>query len=195
MKEILFASNNQHKVDEVKELLPVGYSLLGLRDIQWTEDIPEPFDTYEDNAKAKAYYVFDRTGLSCFADDSGLEIDALDGRPGVYSARYAGASRNAMDNIEKVLEELADSNHRNARFHSVIAYMKGMDEIRIFRGHVEGKITFGPSGSGGFGYDPIFIPDGFDQTFGELPDKVKNMISHRAKAMQRFMEYLRNTKS
>ena len=191
MREILFASNNDHKVQEVRMLLPHGYSLLGLRDIHWNMEIPEPFDTYEANAKAKTYFVFDRTGLSCFADDSGLEIDALDGRPGVYSARYAGDDRKPGDNIKKVLAELEGKPNRRARFHSVIAYISESREMHLFSGIVEGTITNEQRGTGGFGYDPIFIPDGFDLTFGQLPDVIKNKISHRALAMQHFINFLK----
>lgn len=191
-KEILFASQNHDKVEEVRLLLPLGYSLLSLNDLKWTLDIPEPFDTYEANAKAKAYFVFDRTGLSCFADDSGLEIDALDGRPGVYSARYAGPARSHSENIRKVLSELEGIVNRSARFRAVIAYLNEAKEMIIFAGKVEGSMSHMPLGGGGFGYDPIFIPDGFDQTFGQLPDSVKNRISHRALAMKGFVEYLHN---
>ncbi len=191
-KEILFASTNPHKVEEVRKLLPEKYILLGLRDINWTIEIPEPFHTYEDNAKAKAYFVYDRTGINCFADDSGLEIDALNGRPGIYSARYAGENRNSSDNIAKVLDELGNEVNRNARFHAALAFLSGQDQIYVFKGVVEGKIGYEPLGDEGFGYDPIFIPDGFDQTFGQLHERLKNKISHRAIAMQRFADYLRN---
>ena len=191
--EILFASHNEHKIAEVRVLLPAGYSLLGLHDINWNVEIPEPFDTYEDNARAKAFFVFEKTGLSCFADDSGLEVDALDRRPGVYSARYSGPGRNSQDNIHKVLEELADNPARTARFYSVIAYVTSDNLVQHFTGIVEGKIDFSPKGNGGFGYDPIFIPNGFDQTFGELPESLKNRISHRAKAIEKFVEFLRQS--
>ena len=190
MREILFASNNAHKVSEIRMLLPEGYSLLGLRDINWTTDIPEPFDTYEDNAKAKAYFVFDRTGLNCFADDSGLEIDALDGRPGVFSARYGGMQRDSNDNMRKVLSEMEDASDRRARFHSVIAYLDEQKEMHVFKGKVEGHITYAPAGERGFGYDPIFIPEGYDLTFGQLSDTIKNQISHRAIAMKKFISFL-----
>ncbi len=189
-REILFASNNQHKVEEVRKLIPKGYSLLGLQDIHWTQEIPEPFHTYEDNAKAKAFFVFDKTGLSCFADDSGLEIDALDSRPGVFSARYAGVDRNPGDNIQKILTELEGITNRKARFISCIAFIDDHKQMNVFSGKVEGKISSTPMGTGGFGYDPVFIPDGFDQTFGQLPEEIKNRISHRALAMQQFMSYL-----
>ena len=189
-KEILFASSNRHKVHEVRQILPAGYILIGLTDINWTIDIPEPFDTFEDNAKAKAFFVFDRTQINCFADDSGLEIDALDGRPGVLSARYAGHSRNDMDNIRKVLEELDNIKNRTARFHSAIAFVSDQNPVTVFKGVIEGKIAFKPAGDGGFGYDPIFIPHGFNQTFGELPETLKNRISHRAIAIKKFVDYL-----
>ena len=194
-KEILFASNNEHKVNEVRKLLPERYSVLSLNDIHWTEDIPEPFETYEENAKAKAYFVFDRTGMSCFADDSGLEVDSLHGRPGVLSARYAGETKNSEDNIERILAELGNNENRKARFQAVIVFIHDDGQIATFTGTVEGRINFKPVGSGGFGYDPIFIPEGFDETFGQLPESIKNKISHRAKAMQKFVEYLRGINS
>lgn len=190
-RELLFVSHNEHKVAEIRKLLPVHFTLLGLRDIQWTDEIPEPFHTYADNAKAKVYNVFERTGLPCFADDSGLEIDALDGRPGVFSARYSGPKANSQLNIKKVLDELGQNEYRGARFHAVIAFIQ-LEEIKIFTGTVEGTITKTPSGVGGFGYDPIFIPVGFDRTFAELPEDLKNRISHRAVAMGKFVEYLVN---
>ncbi|MEP6793944.1 MAG: RdgB/HAM1 family non-canonical purine NTP pyrophosphatase [Saprospiraceae bacterium] len=190
IREILFASHNSHKVDEIRFLLPDGYSLLGLRDINWTMEIPEPFETYEENAKAKAYFVFDRTGLNCFADDSGLEIDALDGRPGIFSARYGGSERDSNINMQKVLSELEDQSNRKARFLSVIAYLDESKEMHVFEGEVEGTIAHAPTGQGGFGYDPIFIPNGFDLTFGQLPDRLKNKISHRALAMEKFISFL-----
>ncbi|MBK9981533.1 MAG: RdgB/HAM1 family non-canonical purine NTP pyrophosphatase [Saprospiraceae bacterium] len=195
IKEILFASQNNHKVEEISLLLPDGYSLLGLRDINWTMEIPEPFETYEENAKAKAYFVFDRTGLNCFADDSGLEIDALDGRPGVFSARYGGLERDSNINMQKVLSELENEPNRSARFHSVIAYIDEEKEMHVFEGKVEGTIAPAPAGHGGFGYDPIFIPLGFDQTFGQLPESLKNKISHRALAMEKFISFLEMNKS
>lgn len=190
--EILFASHNDHKVNEVRKLLSDKYSLIGLRDIGWNADIPEPFETYEENAKAKALYVFEHTGISCFADDSGLEIDELNGNPGIMSARYAGVPSNSMKNIEKVMLELGDKKNRKARFVAVIAFVTAEDRIATFRGFVKGSIHTTPMGDGGFGYDPIFIPDGFDLTFSQLSETLKNQISHRAKAMQKFVEYLRS---
>ncbi len=193
IREILFASQNQHKVEEISLLLPDGYSLLGLRDINWTMEIPEPFETYEENAKAKAYFVFERTGLNCFADDSGLEIDALDGRPGAFSARYGGLERDSMANMQKVLSEMTGNSNRSARFHAVIAYLDMEKAIHIFEGKVEGTIAPAPAGHRGFGYDPIFIPEGFDLTFGQLPDRLKNKISHRAVAMEKFISFLNSS--
>ena len=188
--EILFASHNVHKVDEIKKLLPAKFTVIGLHDIQFNEVIEEPYDTYEENAIAKASLIFKRTGIRCFADDSGLEVDALEGKPGVLSARYAGQTNNSEENIRKVLNELGDEKNRTASFQSVIAYISGDEHITVFKGKVEGKINYTPLGKGGFGYDPIFIPDGFEETFGQLPETIKNKISHRAKAMEKFVEYL-----
>ena len=187
---LLFASSNHHKVAEIQQLLPGHYTLLGLHDIHWTKDIPEPYDTFEENAQAKASIVFKESGIPCFADDSGLVVDALGGRPGVLSARYAGEQRNNLDNLHKVLEELGAGLSRSARFVAVIAYQKNEEEIHLFRGEVEGSIAFHQMGIEGFGYDPIFIPAGFDKSFGELSPLVKNLISHRAMAMRKFIEFL-----
>ena len=189
-RPLLFASSNSHKLGEIRKMIPAGYLLSGLDDLQWNEEIPEPFDTFEANAKAKVSYVFERTGLPCFADDSGLEVDALDGRPGVRSARYAGEHRDSVDNLVKVLAELGKSNERSARFIAVIAYQVSAEEVVTFTGKIEGSIGLAPTGQGGFGYDPIFIPSGYDQSFGELPADLKNRISHRAMAMSRFLNFL-----
>lgn len=189
-KTLLFVSSNEHKVEEIRQLLPLKYKLIGLHDIKWTADIPEPYDTFEDNAKAKVSIVYAASGVPCFADDSGLEVDALDGRPGVFSARYAGEKRDSLDNLEQVLEELRSESQRTARFVAVIAYQPNHNEVYFFRGQVEGTIAYQPGGNGGFGYDPIFIPSGFDRTFGELSPLVKNMISHRAIAIRKFRDFL-----
>ncbi|MBK9104865.1 MAG: RdgB/HAM1 family non-canonical purine NTP pyrophosphatase [Saprospiraceae bacterium] len=191
-RTLLFASRNSHKLEEIRKMIPPGYLLSGLNDLHWTEEIPEPFDTFEANARAKVSYVFDRTGLPCFADDSGLEVDSLDGRPGVWSARYAGEHRDNVDNLMKVLDELGNSTARSARFIAVIAYQVNAEKIMTFTGKIEGSIGLTPTGHGGFGYDPIFIPSGFDQSFGELPADLKNRISHRAMAMSRFLDFLSN---
>lgn len=189
-KTLLFASANSHKLEEIRLMLPEGYALKGLMDIAWTEEIPEPYDTFEANAKAKASFVFDRSGLPCFADDSGLVVDALEGRPGVWSARYAGEHKSSEDNLAKVLQELGDNPNRTARFIAVIAYQENKDECHLFTGAVEGSISYAPEGKGGFGYDPIFIPDGFDKPFACLAGQVKNQISHRAVAMRKFLSFL-----
>jgi XTP/dITP diphosphohydrolase len=192
MRELLFATHNANKIREVRALLPRGFSILGLNDIHWTYDIPEPFHTFEENARAKAMFVFDRTGLSCFADDSGLRVDALNGRPGVFSARYAGPGRSSKDNIVKLLDELGETVNRRARFHAMIAYIEMDGSAQLFEGVVEGRIAYEARGAGGFGYDPVFIPEGFDRTFGELADELKNKISHRALAIHKFIQYIRS---
>ena len=187
---LLLASANQHKLEEYRQLLAPRYTVQGLRDYGIEADIPEPYDTFEENALAKTGYLFQRTGIPCFADDSGLEVDALDGRPGVLSARYAGEERNIGDNISKVLEELDGLLDRRGRFVAVIAYQWSETETHVFRGTVEGRIANAPSGTGGFGYDPVFIPAGFDLTFGQLSPSIKNMISHRAKALEQFLAFM-----
>lgn len=192
--ELLFASQNAHKVEEVRKLIPEGYTLLGLHNINWNIDIPEPYFTYEENAAAKVSLIFEKTGIKCFADDSGLEVEALQGRPGVLSARYAGANRNSVDNMMKVLNELGHEFNRRAWFYSVIAYITGPQQIQIFKGVIQGQIGYKPQGKGGFGYDPIFIPDGFSDSFGALPRTIKGRISHRAIAMKKFIYFLENNK-
>ena len=171
-------------------MLPASIKVLGLKDIQWTKPIAEPFDTYEANAKAKALTVFTETGIDCFADDSGLEVEALNNAPGVYSARYAGEGSTDAANVEKLLHHMQGIENRKAQFVAVIAFISNAYGWKIFRGVVRGMITEKPFGKNGFGYDPVFIPEGYDTTFGELNDAVKNRISHRAKAMDAFREFL-----
>lgn len=173
-------------------MLPPGITLIGFNDINWTIDIPEPFDTFEDNASAKAGFVFERTGLACFAEDSGLVIDALDGKPGVLSARYAGGHGDTAANNQMVLAEMEGQTQRSARYIAVIAYIKMNTPFQFFTGVVEGSITTSPIGGGGFGYDPIFIPAGFKQTFAELPGQIKQSISHRRKALDALMHFLQH---
>lgn len=189
-KQLLFASSNRHKLEEIRPILPPHYILSGLDEYSILEDIPEPFDTFEANAAAKASYVYHKTDVPCFADDSGLVVDALDGRPGVLSARYAGELKSSEENIQKLLSELKGHENRTARFIAVIAFQQNETEVFIFRGSIEGKITYTPSGTGGFGYDPVFIPEGFDKTFAELSPMLKNQISHRAIAMKLFLNFL-----
>lgn len=189
-KQLLFASANRHKLEEIRQIIPVDYLLSGLNDYSIHEEIPEPFDTFEANADAKASYVYKKTGIPCFADDSGLIVDALGGRPGVLSARYAGEHKSSEENVRKVLSELTGIKDRSARFVAVIAYHQRETDVFLFRGSVEGTITYTPSGTGGFGYDPVFIPAGFDQTFAQLSPELKNQISHRAVAMKLFLKFL-----
>lgn len=187
---LLFTTNNQHKVDEVKRLVPARYEVISLADLNWKEDIPEPYDTFHENAMAKTNYLFERTSHICFAEDSGLAIDALDGRPGVYSARYAGGHGNSAANIQKVLTEMNGIINRSARFISLIAFQTNATTVNLFQGTVEGDIAQEISGIGGFGYDPIFIPKGFHQTFGVLDPAIKDRISHRSRSMQLFLSFL-----
>ena len=186
--KLVFATHNKHKLEEVRLLLPNKYQLLSLDDIGCTEAIPETGSTLEENAQIKANYVFENYKLSCFADDTGLLVDALNGAPGVYSARYAGDQKNAADNIEKLLSELKFMSDRSARFETVIA-LRMPDNTQLFKGIVKGEITKELRGHEGFGYDPVFQPDGYDQTFGEMSIKLKNQISHRARALHQLSDY------
>ncbi len=190
MLKLVFATNNSNKLAEIRSLVGDKYEILGLKDIGSDVDIPETADTLEGNALLKAQYVKEHFGYDCFADDTGLEIKALDNAPGVYSARYAGESRSAEDNMDKVLKELDGVEERSAQFRTVIAYTKGNEEI-LFEGIVEGSIRKEKSGSTGFGYDPIFEPKGYDVTFAEMTMAQKNDISHRARAMKKFIEFLK----
>lgn len=189
--KIVFATNNQHKLDEVRQILGDTIEVLSLSDIGCHEDIPETGTTLEQNALQKAQYVYDHYHIDCFADDTGLEVDALGGAPGVYSARYAGPGHNSRANIWKLLDELGDNNNRRARFRTVIALIQ-QGEVHEFEGIVEGVITRSPSGNKGFGYDPIFRPDGYTMTFADLHPRTKNEISHRARATRKLAEYLLN---
>jgi XTP/dITP diphosphohydrolase len=186
--ELVFASNNQHKVEEVQAMIGSNISLKSLNDIGCLDEIPETGDTFAENAGQKSRYVFERYHLDCFADDSGLEIDALGGDPGVNSAHYSG-SRDFEDNMNLVLEHLTGKTDRKARFKTVISLIKGGKE-HLFEGSIEGTITTVRSGSKGFGYDPIFVPDGFNISFAEMAPEEKNRISHRAKAMEKLIRFL-----
>lgn len=189
METIVFATANKHKVREVKQLLGSQYEILSLKDIGCEEDIPETQDTIAGNAQQKARYLKAHYGRDCFAEDTGLEIDALDGAPGVYTARYAGPQRDPQDNMQLVLEQLADTNERSARFRTVIALILDGKEY-LFEGVAEGNIAEQQSGTEGFGYDPVFIPEGYDQTFAELDSAEKNAISHRGKAVEKLAQFL-----
>jgi len=190
-KPLLFASSNQHKLEEIKSMVPEGYAVKNLKDIGWTKEIPEPFETFEENAATKVSTLFAATQMICFAEDSGIVIDALDGRPGVYSARYSGVHGDHEENNRKVLTEMQGVKNRSAYFISVIAFQVAENEIHFFTGKVQGSISSSVIGTEGFGYDPIFIPQGFDQTFGTLPSSLKNRISHRSRSMEQFIGFLK----
>jgi XTP/dITP diphosphohydrolase len=187
--QLVSATNNKNKIKEIKQLLPTSIKLLSLEDINCLEDIPETSETIEGNAIQKAEYVYNKYGLNCFADDTGLEIDALNGEPGVYSARYAGEQKDANDNMDLVLNKLNGVDNRNARFITVIALIID-GKTTCFKGVVDGIITTEKSGSEGFGYDPIFKPNGYHITFSEMSLAEKNKISHRAKAVMKLTKYL-----
>ena len=198
--KIVFATNNQHKLSEVRQILGDSIEVLSLNDIGCHEDIPETGTTLEANAQQKAQYIYDHYHIDCFADDTGLEVDALGGAPGVYSARYAAigcaaTSSQPIDhdseaNMTRLLNELGENNNRNARFRTVIALIQ-QGELHEFEGIVNGQIIRERRGGEGFGYDPIFQPDGYDQTFAELGTEVKNHISHRARATKKLCEFLK----
>ncbi|MCI7309293.1 MAG: non-canonical purine NTP diphosphatase [Prevotella sp.] len=188
--KIVFATNNQHKLEEIRHILGEQFEIVSLQDIGCNTDIPETGETLEENALIKARYVYERYGLDCFADDTGLEVDALGGEPGVRSARYAeGAGHDSEANMSKLLANLKENNNRKARFRTVIALIiKG--EEQLFEGVVRGEISRSRSGSEGFGYDPIFVPEGYDRSFAELGAEIKNSISHRARAVEKLAERL-----
>lgn len=188
--KIIFASHNQNKTEEIRSLLPQGMTLLNLHDMQLTDEIPEEELTIEANSAFKAKWVFERFGVPCFADDTGLEVKALNNAPGVHSARYAGSSRNDQANMEKLLTALKQAADRTAQFKTVITYC---DEMRIqqFTGIVKGKIATEKTGNEGFGYDPIFIPEDQQKTFAQMPLSEKNKYSHRARATAQFLDFLR----
>lgn len=187
--ELVFATNNRHKLEEVYAKTADKITLLTLEDIGCHEDIEETGITFAENALIKSRYVFDNYHLNCFGDDSGLEIDALNGEPGVYSARYAGKHGDHTANIKKVLSNLRGIDNRRARFKTVICLLWN-DEEHFFEGTVEGSIRHEPAGTGGFGYDPIFQPDGYTITFAEMSMDEKNRISHRAKALEKLTGFL-----
>lgn len=190
MKKLVFATNNPHKLEEIRAILGSKLEILSLADIGCDADIPETAETLEGNALIKAHYVYDNYKLDCFADDTGLEVDALHGLPGVHTARYAYPDRHDPEaNIIKLLEALRENNDRNARFRTVIALIEKGKE-HLFEGVVEGVIAREKSGTQGFGYDPVFIPEGNSKTFAELGEDIKNTISHRARAVQKLAEYL-----
>lgn len=187
--KIVFATNNAHKLAEVSAVLGEGYDLVTLREVGITEDIPETGDTLDENASQKARYVWERTGLSCFADDTGLEVEALGGAPGVRSARYATDGHDFAANNRKLLRELEGISNRRARFRTVISLIENGVERQV-EGIVEGVIADKESGSEGFGYDPLFIPDGYTRTFADMTAEEKNAISHRGRAVANLVKIL-----
>jgi XTP/dITP diphosphohydrolase len=192
--KLVFATSNENKLNEMRQILPPGFEVDGLGDIGFEEDLPETQETIEGNAIQKARTLHEIMHVDCFAEDTGLEIDVLYGTPGVRSARYAGSQRSSRDNMQKVLQNMSGKGDRSARFRTVIALFLN-DELFTFEGVVEGVILQAPEGSGGFGYDPIFKPLGFDHSFGSLPPEVKNKISHRARATQKLIKFLRQQAS
>lgn len=193
--KLVFATNNAHKLEEVSAMLGDTFELLSLNDINCHADIPETADTLEGNARLKASFVYQNYGLNCFADDTGLEVEALGGEPGVYSARYAGGEGHDSEaNMRKLLAELEGKDNRKARFRTAISLILDGKEY-LFEGIVNGEITTEKRGDSGFGYDPVFRPDGYEQTFAELGHEIKNQISHRARAVQKLCEFLRQWKS
>lgn len=191
--QLVFASNNKNKIIEIQNMLPETIAILSLEDIGCFEEIPETAHTIEGNAILKANYVSEKYGYDCFADDTGLEVTALDGEPGVYSARYAGDQRNANDNMDKLLLNLENKSNRNAQFKTVITLnLKGQQYL--FTGIAKGEITFEKSGSQGFGYDPIFRPEQYSETFAQLSLEIKNKISHRGKATSQLIAFLKTCK-
>ena len=186
---MVFATNNRHKLDEIRSILGTSYTIVPMDEIGCSEDIPETAGTLEGNAMLKAQHIKTHYGYDCFADDTGLEVKALNNAPGVYSARYAGESKDPKANMRKVLGELENQIDRSARFRTVIALLLGEKEY-LFEGIVEGKLIEEARGNAGFGYDPVFVPEGFMETFAEMGVDVKNKISHRAKAVEQLKKFL-----
>ncbi len=193
MRELIFATNNKHKLEEVRQLLEGKATIVSLAQAGLEGEIPETADTLQGNALQKAQWVWERTGKDCFADDTGLEVNALDGAPGVYSARYAGEHCTFDDNVNKLLDAMEGKTNRKAAFRTVICLIEG-GEPRYFEGKVEGCILTERYGKGGFGYDPVFMPDRFAVSFAEMPLEVKNQISHRGLAVSQLVQYLANSK-
>jgi len=188
-QKIIFATNNQFKFNEVKNILSSKLILLSLNELNFTEEIPEIYNSIKANAQGKALFIYNKFRMNCFADDTGLEIEALNGEPGVYSARYAGGNCSFQDNIEKVLKNLDGIKNRKAKFTTIISLVENGD-ITNFEGVINGKIINERKGDSGFGYDPIFKPDGYNLTFAEMTPEEKNKISHRARAINKLVDYL-----
>ena len=189
-KKLVVATNNAHKLEEIAAILDEEMELLSLKDINCHADIPETADTLEGNARQKAMYIYENYGMDCFADDTGLEVDALNGAPGVFSARYAGDGHDSEANMQKLLKELEGKENRKAQFRTAICLIMEGKEY-LFEGIVKGKIIEEKRGGAGFGYDPIFVPEGHEQTFAELGNDIKNTISHRARAVEKLCKFLK----
>lgn len=193
--KIVFATNNKNKLREIREILGSDFEIVSLSEIGCHEDIPETGDTLEENALQKAQFVCDKYHIGCFADDTGLEVEALDGQPGVHSARYAeGTDHDSEANMAKLLANLQDKSNRNAKFRTIIVLLQPNAQPIYFEGRVDGKIATEKHGTEGFGYDPIFVPEGYDKSFAELGEEIKNTISHRARAVVKLSEYLKENK-
>lgn len=191
MKELVLATNNPHKVEEIRNILGSSLSIKTLNELGFFEDIPEDSPTLQGNASQKSHFLFDKFGCNCFADDTGLEVEALDGAPGIYSARYAGEAKDPEENMRKLLKELEGKESRKARFRTVISLIWEGQEY-FFEGIVEGVILTEKRGEEGFGYDPIFQPDGYDRSFAQLTMQEKNEISHRGRAVQKLLQFLQS---
>lgn len=189
-KKLVVATNNAHKLEEIAAILGDEMELLSLKDINCHADIPETADTLEGNAHQKAMYIYENYGMDCFADDTGLEVDALNGAPGVFSARYAGDGHDSEANMQKLLKELKGNENRKAQFRTAICLIMEGKEY-LFEGIVKGAIIEEKRGGAGFGYDPIFVPEGYEQTFAELGNDIKNTISHRARAVEKLCKFLK----
>ena len=189
-KKLVVATNNTHKLEEISAILGEEMELLSLKDIQCNADIPETADTLEGNARQKAQYIYNNYGMDCFADDTGLEVEALNGAPGVFSARYAGDGHDSEANMQKLLQELEGKENRKAQFRTAICLIMEGQEY-LFEGIVKGKIIEEKRGGAGFGYDPVFVPEGYDLTFAELGNDIKNTISHRARAVEKLCTFLK----
>ena len=191
MMKIVFATNNEHKLREIRQVLGEKFEIVSLNEIGFNEEIPETQDTLEGNSSQKANHIYDRFGLNCFADDTGLEVDSLNGEPGVYAARYAGSNPSFDDNMDKLLVNLKGIENRSAKFRTVISLIIDGNE-KQFEGVVEGVILEEKTGIDGFGYDPIFKPNGYNESFAEMSSDLKNIISHRGRAVEKLEQYLNN---
>jgi XTP/dITP diphosphohydrolase len=192
MRKLVFATNNAHKLAEVRAILEPEFTIISLAELNCDEDIPETAETLEGNALLKAQYIYDKFGFDCFADDTGLEIEALNGEPGVYSARYAGEGNNSGDNMRKVLALLGDNKNRSACFRTVISFIES-GKTSFYEGKIVGSIASEPRGESGFGYDPIFVPVNYAASFAQLNAEEKNQISHRALAIKKLVQHLKNS--